>query len=65
MTLTTPEKSIPPKRALAFLETRAPYKWPVSFPGNFHALRQRIEESEFHKSHDAANEKSPPLDNFQ
>lgn len=65
LTFRTPENFIPPKGALAFLETRVPYKWPVSFPADFQALRQRIEKSEFLRNHDAANEKSLPLANFQ
>lgn len=64
LTFATPEKSIPPEGALAFLETRAPNKWPVSFPGDFHALRQQIQKSEFLRSHDAATEESPPLVQF-
>ena len=64
LTFTTSEKSIPSKGALAFLETEAPYRWPVSFPADFHALRERLEKSKVLRTYDA-NEKNPPLVNFQ
>lgn len=64
LTFTTSEKSIPSKGALAFLETEAPYRWPVSVPADFHPLRQRLEKSKVLRTYDA-NEKNPPLVNFQ
>lgn len=49
----TPEISIFSKVALAFLETAVPYIHPVLFPGDFKALRQRIEKSELLRKKDA------------
>lgn len=59
-----PERSIIPEVALAFLETAALYKQPVSFPDDFEALRQQLEKSEFLRKHDA-NEVCEPIVSFE
>lgn len=53
------ERTIISEVALAFLETAAPYKQPVSFPDDFEALRQRLEKSEFLRKHDSSEECEP------